>query len=306
MSRSNLRSDRITLRQLKLAVALDEQASVLRAARSLGMSQPAATKLLADLEHESGGPLFVRSNRGVLPNARGEAMIRHARMVLSQVGSAIQELSDMDDGTGGSVSVGCFYAASATLLPRAIAALRRARPKVSITVTEGGSASLFPLLERGELDFVVGRVPEHGMHADIVHEILYRETIGILVRKGHRLSRKRSLKLTDLLEEAWLLPPPETAVRQRLDLLFRDAGLIPPKPAVQSISVGMYRRLLLETDMLAVLSDLALADDFSAGLVTRLPIELPSVSMCVLHRAGTPMSPAGLALVQAVRAVARQ
>jgi len=306
MKHAERRPDRVSLRQLRLVAALGEQASILRAARSLGMSQPAATKLLADLEHDSGGPLFTRTNRGVLPNTRGMAMIRHARLVLSQVGSAFQELADLDDGTGGSVAVGSLLTASSTLLPRAIAELRRTRPNVSVLVTEGGTDTLFPALQRGELDLVVGRLPEFVVHPNVLHHALYRERISVLVRRGHPLLGRRKLKLAELANAAWILPPPETTVRRRLETLFQNAGLEPPRPAVQSISLAISRRLLLETDMLGVLPDLVVDDEMRAGLILALPLELPSASVGVSRRRDALLPPAAQALIEAVQVAARR
>jgi DNA-binding transcriptional LysR family regulator len=160
-------------------------------------------------------------------------------------------------------------------------------------------------LQRGELDLVVGRLPEFLVHANVRHKALYRERISVLVRRGHPLVGRGKLKLAELATAAWILPPPETTVRRRLESLFQKAGLEPPRPAVQSISLAISRRLVLETDMLAVLPDLAVDDEMRAGLIHALPLALPPASVGISRRRDALLAPAAQALIEAVEIAAR-
>ena len=138
--------NRLTLKQLRLVVAVHQHASILAAARALGLSQPAATRLIKETERSLGCALFLRGNRGVRATDRGEALVRHGKLVLAQLAHAGEELDDLAEGTGGRVAVGTLLAASARLLPAAIAALRRQRPRVAVTVLEGTNDRLVPAL----------------------------------------------------------------------------------------------------------------------------------------------------------------
>src|SRR5450631_3885935 len=83
---------RLKSRQMLLLIALQEMRSLRKAAASLNMTQPTATKLLQDLEHAIGLPLFDRGRRGVQPTNYGEVMIRHARLVLADLDRTRLEL----------------------------------------------------------------------------------------------------------------------------------------------------------------------------------------------------------------------
>ena len=111
---------RLKLRQLRLLVAVGDFGSIQHAARELQISQPAATKLIQDLELDIEVQLFERTNRGVVPTDFGEALIRHGKLIISQVSNAAQELDDLTEGSSGRVVIGTLLAAAPILLPTAI------------------------------------------------------------------------------------------------------------------------------------------------------------------------------------------
>ena len=152
-------STRLKLKQLRLLVAIADHSSILHAAEEICISQPAATKLLKDLETDFNVKLFDRTNRGVIPTEFGKALVRHGKLILAQISHAAQELDDLNEGLGGRVAVGTLLTASAELLPRAIKILHDRRPNVSISVRDGTDDLLMPMLHTGELDMVVGRWP---------------------------------------------------------------------------------------------------------------------------------------------------
>ncbi|KPQ20580.1 MAG: regulatory helix-turn-helix protein, lysR family [Rhodobacteraceae bacterium HLUCCA24] len=110
---------RLKLRQLQLIIAVGEQGSILNAARDLDMAQPSATKLIKDLEAAFAVPLFERTNRGVVPTMFGQALIRHGKLILSQVTHAAEELADLADGSGGRVVVGTLAVTRPDLVKQA-------------------------------------------------------------------------------------------------------------------------------------------------------------------------------------------
>ena len=101
---------RLKLRHLQLFIALEDLRNLHRAAERLGMSQPAASKLLGELEGQLGLALFERHPRGITPNWYGETVIRHARGILSSLHQAGDELNALQAGSAGSVSVGTVMA----------------------------------------------------------------------------------------------------------------------------------------------------------------------------------------------------
>src|SRR5215470_15299243 len=99
---------RLKTRQLLLLVAIAEEGNIHRAAEVLNMTQPAASKLLKDLEDVLDVPLFERLPRGMRPTWYGEAMIRHARVALASLNHAHDEVEALKAGRFGSVGVGAI------------------------------------------------------------------------------------------------------------------------------------------------------------------------------------------------------
>ena len=300
-------ASRLKLKQLRLIVAIGETASILGAAEALGISQPGATKLLKDAERDLGILLFERSNRGVVPTEYGRALIRHAKLALSQLLHAAEEIDDLAEGTGGRVTVGTLLAASATLLPMAVRRLREKRPRVSIAVIEGTNDRLMPALAVGDIDFVVGRLPEFRFREELVQEPLFREQVCVVVRAGHPLTRRRRLKIDALAACEWILPPPETTLRRQVEKAFHDAGLEAPRPMVQSVSLLTNRALLLATDMVGVWPRQVVLEDVRRGALAILPIALPPAAgpVGISRRRDAILSPAAEALVDELRRAAR-
>ena len=207
---------RLKIRQLRIIVAIAEEASILHAGRRLGIPQSSATKLVQDLEEQLGQKLFNRSNRGALATPYGEVLVRHARLVLAQLDNAAQEIDDLAGGRGGRIVVGTLLAASTSLLPSAIAMPRRERPNVTVVVREGTNDRLMPALARGEMDLVVGRLSEHRHREDVVREPLIEDSACIVCRAGHPATRMRSLSLARLADQDWILPPPDTTLRRQV------------------------------------------------------------------------------------------
>jgi len=297
---------RLKLKQLRLLVAVAEQASILKAAESLNMSQPAATKLLKDLETDFGVQLFERSNRGALPTAYGAALVRHGKLILAQLSNAAQELDDLTEGTGGRVMVGTLLAASAAILPLTIARIREQRPEINIVVREGTNDRLIPALRHGDLDLVVGRLPEYRYREDLLQECLYEERTCIVARQGHPLLAADQVDFADLLDWPWVLPPPETTLRRQIDKAFLDAGHAPPAHAVESVSLLTNQMLLARSDMLTVwpyqvIRACARRDDLAI-----VPFQLTSATgpVGVSYRRIGGLSPAAEAFLAVMRAQA--
>ncbi|MFF6794170.1 LysR substrate-binding domain-containing protein [Streptomyces filamentosus] len=324
----DLLDGRLKFRHLTLLIAVYECGSVVRAAESLHLTQPAATRTLRELEAVAELPLFVRVPRGMRPTVYGEALVGHARAVVAEVRRAEEHLTGLRQGREGTVTVGTLLAGANVLLPRAVARLKRERPRLTVVVREGTPDVLHPALLGGELDVIVGRMgtaPGEGEGEKVRQRTLYREPIRLAVRAGHPLltgggrggnaqtdgegaggsgpdriaptdgegfgaSDRGGISLTDALAHPWILPVEQTALRQELGALFVERGLSLPADRVECTSILTMRALLLQTDMVALLPELVLRDDEQ---LAALPVELPSVGRTVgvteaAHRTRTP------------------
>lgn len=249
----NFLLSRLKLRQLRLLTAIADEGTVLKGSQALNIAQPAATKSIKELEDALGVQLFDRSSRGVTPTDFGRVMIKHAKLILTQLRHAGEELQSLEEGLSGRVHVGTLLAASTSLLPRALARLRERRPGIAVTVDEGTIDRLMPGLRTGDIDVVLGRLPEYREREGLRQEVLYLDTVSIMVREGHPLTQRSGLKLADLIDQAWVMPPPQTSLRRQVDHAFRHEGLEPPNDVIESVSILTNHALLMNTDMLATM-----------------------------------------------------
>ncbi|MES2185726.1 MAG: LysR family transcriptional regulator [Pseudomonadota bacterium] len=297
---------RLKMRQILLLVALDEHRTLHKAAASAAMTQPAATRLLGDLERLLGVRLFERSARGVVPNAYGESLVRHSRMVLATLDHARDEINAISSGTTGRTCIGALLVAAPTLVPRGIVRFKQRHPNHTVQVREGATAALLPALWRGELDLVVGRASSDVSAQGLKFEALYDEPMCVVARVGHPLARRRTLRLATLAREQWILPTPDSVYRRRLDDAFRAAGAEPPPCIVESLSILTNQMLVQETDMLAVMPGRVAEHFAELGEICILPVKPPPLSgpVGVITLLGRPLTPAAVDLVQALREMA--
>jgi DNA-binding transcriptional LysR family regulator len=300
--------NRVKLRQLLLVTALGESGNLRRAAAQLAMTQPTATKLLRELEHSRGVKLFERSRRGMAPTLYGESMVRHARALLTGLDAARDEIGAISEGATGRLVIGTMVSTAPVLLPRALAALMADRPGLRISILEATHDMLVAALKRGEVDVMLGRVMGGAEMDELECELLYRDEFRVVCGPGHPLAAsRRGLRLSSLARERWILPPPTTPLRQRLDILFMTQAGERPRHALESVSLLTNLTLLQETHMLGVMPA-DVAQHFARnGLLRVLPVPLRDLfgPVALITPANRPRPPAVAALIAALRDTAR-
>lgn len=298
---------RLKLRQLRLLIAVGQHGNIQNAARDMNVSQPAATKMIQELELDFGVRLFTRTNRGVIPTEAGDVLIRHCKLVFAQIASATQEIEDLNEGHSGRVVVGTLLAASSRLLPRAVGALLAERPGVAVRVVDGTNEMLMPALRSGEIDMVLGRLPSQRHRAELRQVKLYEERIVLVAGSGHPLVGRTQLALPDLMAHGWILPPPETTLRRQIDQVFLREGQGGPQVRVESVSYLTNRALLQANRLIGLMPAHVAGQDIALGRLAELAWDVPVGQGPVgvtLREAGA-LSPAAEALFRQLEIVAR-
>jgi DNA-binding transcriptional LysR family regulator len=299
---------RLKTRQLLLLIALDDYRNIHRAAEELHMTQPAASKQIKDLEEMLDVKLFERLPRGMEPTIYGETMIRHARMALTSLALAHDDIVTLKAGLTGQVEVGVIMTPAMALLPRAIARVKEEAPLLRIGVQLETSNVLLDKLQHGTLDFMIGRIFETSDASGLVYEELTEEPACAVVRPGHPLLEHGSLALQDIAALPWILPPHGSIMRYRFDMMFRRAGLAPPSNVVDTTAMLMITALLQQTDSLHVMP-LEVAQYYASLNVMRiLPIDLPCKmdAFGIIRQQGHLLAPGAEMLLRAVRAAAQE
>ena len=299
---------RVKLNQLRAVMVLANHGSILSAAEELGLSQPAVTKILHDLEEDLGVELFVRTSRGTHATDLGRILAARARTIFSNLEQLAQEIHDTQEGLIGHVTVGVLLAGGAALLPKALTLLTEVAPKVKVTLVEGTYEVLVPQLRAGSLDLIVGRLPAYRYREGLQVESFYLENIVFVVRPGHELLGGGQCELKDLLAWPWIMPIQGTTIRQSIEAAFHDLGLPLPTYHVESISIVANRRMIMYSDVVGAFPLGVIEPDINAGLVARVPLarEFPFGPVGITHRRDVALSRPVELLIDCIRRSAKE
>ncbi|MNZ12333.1 HTH-type transcriptional regulator GbpR [compost metagenome] len=269
----------LKLRHLELLVALDDLRNVGKVASYLNVSQPAISKTLATIEEGVEVPLFDRTPRGLEPTEHGICLIRHARRVLEQMVAARDELLDITEGRVTRVSLGVLPAAAVLLVPKFIAMLEEKSSEVSASVVEAHTDILLRMLRAGDIDLLVGNLPQRALGAEFETELLYRDPIVVVARHDHPLALAPNLDWEMLNDYPMVLPAQAATTHHMIAdaLLQRNVAL--SRRSVESISTLTNVGVLQETDSTGFLSQAVARHFEKLGLLSVLPLDLGNVEI---------------------------
>lgn len=284
----------LTLRHLRLLLALDSLRQVRRVAEALHVSQPAVSKALAEIEAGVGVPLFERTPKGLVPTASGACLVRYAQIVTGEVTRAAEELAGIARGIASTVSVGVMHGCMAGAVPAALQLCRERQPGLVVQVTEGSLDPLMLQLRAGRLDLVVGARVERAMPSGVRFTKLHDEPLVVVCGVHHPLAGAASVQWPELLAQGWVLPPRSARARDAVELMWRRLGYTLPEVAVETVSTDMIRSLLEKSALLALLARQSARPLAAADLLAILnPEPAPLVmSVGVLRATDAPRSSA--------------
>ena len=228
----------LDLLQLRAALAIRETGTVTRAASHLGLSQPAVSRLIAALEAELGFLVFERLAKRMVLSERGRQFLDESEAAMRSMARLRAVAGELRRGNHGLLRIGAIAPLALSLVTRAVAAHRRAWPKVTIDVEVRGRQAQLEELRAGRIDIGLAAMPIAG--AGLRVEPILEADAACLLPANHALARRTVLSPSDLAEEALVLTRPDSIIRQRLDDAFRQAGLVQQVAAiVDSTPVGI-------------------------------------------------------------------
>ncbi len=269
---------KIKLNQLRLVSAIDRHRQISVAAREMAITQPAASRMLLEIERMLGVPLFDRQARGMEPTVYGQALAARANRLLLNLGDMGSELQGLKQAEAGAVSVGAVTGAALGVVLPAIEALRADVPKAEVQINVETSPILLRQLQEGLCDFVLARVSGE---VDVrALEVLpaRMESVCLLVREGHPLARKRKVSLQDLSNQQWVAQTHTVPIRQALDRAFLECGAPLPANMTSTTSLLVILAILSSSDAIApVASEVAalLTSNEVGARLKVLPLDIP-------------------------------
>ncbi|PCE32970.1 LysR substrate-binding domain-containing protein [Burkholderia ubonensis] len=292
--------------QLKAFVTVADEGSIRAAARRLNVSPAALTKAVKELELALGVSLVVRTARGVQLTGFGQQLQVRARLIVAEMQRARDDIEQAQGATTGSVAAAITPAAAVTILPDAFCAFRRRFPVARVSFIEGFPGVALPRLHDGSLDFAVAVVVPELLAAEFDHAELYASRSLIVARNGHPLASATSL--AELVDADWLMNPSPESSTQALFNCFVAHGLPVPSRIVECPSFGLAHSLMMGSDLLAAMPEQLLDVDWARDRLVVLPIRdrLPAVSVQVVTRRDSPLTPAASMLLDCLRDSARR
>ncbi|WP_207100031.1 LysR family transcriptional regulator [Paracoccus shandongensis] len=296
--------------QLRLIheVALHGQLQL--AAEALAMTQPAASRMLAEAERQIGAPLFHRQPKGMEPTEIGTTVLRRARVILREMASIEADVRALRGGYAGTVRVGAVTGPAISYLVSAIRRIKEESPGADITVDVMPSRELLMQLAAGDMDFVLGRIlPEFDSDSFNILPMA-DEKVALMARADHPLARARLVTLTELVGQEWIMQQRGAPIREATLAAFASVGLSEPGNIVNSPSLLLTIAYLAQTDAITPVSrevaDLLIRPPVKAGftiLPTPRPIRVSPYFLLDLKR--RPLSPLAKRLRDAVAQMSR-
>lgn len=270
---------RLKLRDLHVFFAVAQCGSMAKAASRLHVTQPAVSQVIADLEHVLGVSLLDRTPQGVEPTLYGRALLKGGAVAFDNLKQTIKEIEFLADPTAGELHIGCPEAV-AVLLPPIIQGLTKRHPSVVIHTQDVSAPTLdIPQLRDRSLDLAILRIaapPSKLPFAeDLSVEILFNDETLVVAGAGSPWARRRKLHIANLVNEPWILPPPQTLNSMVVMDAFRAAGFVGPKINLVTFSVQLRLNLLADGPYISVLPRSMMRLYGFRLPVKALPIKLP-------------------------------
>jgi DNA-binding transcriptional LysR family regulator len=288
----------LKLNHLRLLAVLSETGQIRAAATQLAMTQPAASRLLAELDTITGAKLYDRHPRGVVLTPFGLKLASWAGKILRDLDAADREIGEMEAGHSGLVSMGSVTGPALDLVLPVLRQTRVTHPNIASNVFVDTSDKLAELLLSERLDFFVGRIPPDVDHGRFIARPVGPEPMSLIVRQDHPLIRTGSTSLADCVEYDWVLQAPGGLLRRTVETYILSKSLPLPHRVFSTSSTLMTLAIISQSNAIAALSE-AVANFFSKpdGLNARIATlpaapDLAVSPYSLLRSKDRPLSPA--------------
>ncbi len=267
----------IKLRHIRAFLDIAADGNLSAVARRQGISQPALSRTLAEIEDLLATPLFRREKRRLVLTEQGALFRQHASLGLQAFEAGAAALHP--GAGGGAIRVGILPTAATRLFPRIALRFRAVQPDTLLKIETGPHSYLIDLLRQGAIDLMIGRMPAAAEMAGLGFEHLYDENIVLVARAGHPLAGQ---SVAQILQAVPLILPPEGAlIRRAVNDYLASLGLPALKPAFETVALAVGRGILAGSDAVWFISRGVVADEVDRGEMIVLPTKAAYLSGAV-------------------------
>jgi len=299
---------RIKLHDLHVLMSVVQAGSMSKAAAFLNTGQPAISRSIADLEHALGVRLLDRSRQGVKPTEYGRALLDGGTAVFDDLRQTVKNIAFLADPTVGEVRVGCNPFLAASFVSAVVYRLSRRHPGIVFRLVTAYVETLHRELTERNVDFLIAR--RSGPIADerLDYEFLFDEWYSVVVGAQNPWARRRRVELAKLLNEPWVLPPPESALGRVVTEAFRASGLDYPHTTVIGEPADVRIRLLATGRFMTIFPDSVLRFSARRPELKALPVKesLGRVPVGIVTLKDRTISPLAQMFIDSTRKLAKQ
>lgn len=239
------------LQALRAFVAAINDGSLRRAAKRLGVSQPALSKTLRELELELATTLLLRSTRGVVPTAQGKVLYTHACAAARELERAVEEIGQLEGRMVGELGITAVPLAVMLLIPEALRTFSRAFPDIQLRISEELYIAQLARLRRGEAEIAIGPIPADLPQGEFVVEPLIPVSMAVVVRKGSPL--QGATRLAELAAARWVYTGVSGSTGYAHELFVRNGLAPPPTGAVVNSTLALLAVIAASDDYVGLL-----------------------------------------------------
>jgi DNA-binding transcriptional LysR family regulator len=298
---------RLRLRDLRVFFLVVQLGSFAKASAQLRVSQPAVSRIIADLERTLGVKLFDRNPRGVEPTLYGRALLSRGRAAFDELRQGIGDIEVLADPGTGQVRIGAHEVLMAGFVAATIDRLARQSPRIVFITVQGNVRPLHVALREREVDVIIARRLQSMPDGDFVSERLFDERLFVVAVLKNRWARRSKIDLAELLEEPWIVPLPDTVAGRLVAEGFHAKGLAIPKWSMLSDSVSLRNLLLATGRYLSVMPSSTLHFGAEQLPVKVLPVSIPTTTQPteITWLKGRTLSPVVERFIECAREVAK-
>lgn len=295
----------LDFRQLRHFLAVVEHGNFGRAAQAFGISKQAISQSVAALEEVLGVRLFERGQFGSIPTEFGRVLTQHAKLIQAETRKARSEIEGLREKHRGEITFALGSSFSEYIAPEAISRFSGAHPQVALKIANVHPDNMLQLLSQGELDFVAMGDLGNTDVAGLEREALFRMESHLILSAGHKLARRKTLALDDLVDAVFVEVWRHDLTERTLTASFESRGL--PMPRVIGCDNSLVTRgLVLDQDCLVIANRLFFERELASGALMErhVPDLRYEVTYAIFHRRGTVIGRATRALMDELKNVA--
>ena len=296
---------RLKLQDLHVLMAVVQAGSMGKAAQHLNTTQPNISRAIAELEHALGVRLLDRHPQGIVPTEYGRALLDCGTAVFDDLRQGVKRIEILADPSAGEVRIGSTIYTGETFVTAVIERLSRQYPRIVFhLVTSDETATLYRELSERNVDLLIARKGGRLGDEKFEFEVLYDPPLVVMASSRSPWARKRRIALAELINEPWVLPPPEGIMGQAYLEVFRASGLDHPRVAVFATQPGARLNLVATGRFLTMQTSLQFSE---RSKFTVLPVKLQHVRapVGIIGLKNRTLSPVAQSFIEVAREVAK-